>query len=230
MGFRGRPPRGGVGGVWWSFDKCTAGETRTGWIAGDVHCVHCHCSKRSQPCVKLLLGERAKCQCDDTPTPAKPLGFVPLWRSDGKPMVVVIREHQFESVARIKPLRYVTWGRLKGSGESVSIREHELEREWVTTLPEKKKPADLCHWLCVIWGRPDLELALRESLFVSDNAVSPPVHMTGKEVADELSNIDAAARKQAARMLSEQLRVRRQDPPLIGDVLPTPSKNGSHRE
>jgi hypothetical protein len=227
MGFRGRPPRGGVGGTWWSFDKVQAGDTRTGWMAGDIHCVHCHCSKRSQPCVKVLLGDNAECQCDDTPTPPKPLGFVPLWRHDGKPTVVVIREHQFESVAKIKLHRYCLWGRVKGSGESVSITENVIDRPWETTLPEKRKPADLSHWLCVLWRRPDLEPALRESLFLSDNVVSPTAPMTGREVADKMRDIDADGRKQAASLLREQLKVRGKDPALIGELFPGPSSNGT---
>jgi len=176
--------------LWWTHERLGAGESRSGWIAGDVHTVYCHCSKRSKPCLKHLLGSRTECPGCDAEMSVKPLGYLPLWRYDGKGVVVVLRDHQFEPVGKLKLHTYVTYSRLKGAGESIQVAENPAQRIWETTLPEKRKAVDLCRWLCVMWQLPHVEAALRESMLPSVNEMSQPTRLNATQAAELLEKAE----------------------------------------
>lgn len=175
----------------------------------------------------LLLGEQAECAGCEAKAEAKWLGYVPLYRHDGKGIVVIIREHAAEMVGRLPLHRYVEWSRLKGGGESVIVKPHALERRWETTLPEKQRPADLVPWLCRLWAMPHIEQALRDSMGPCDMALSlapTPV----QEVAAAARSEEKRHTEEMRAIIRRGFVVKEDGPQLIGDTIPTPERNGKH--
>lgn len=228
MATRGRPPRGDGQNTGWTHDRCPAGHVGVGWIAGDVHGVECHCKKGSKPCRKIYLGESADCDLCDKHVGVEWLGYVPLYRYDGRPMFVIIHHHQAELVAALPLHRYVTWSREDGQGEGVSILPHKDERPWYSTLPERNRPASLSRFLPKLWGMPDMvEACLRE--FGGDTPVSPEVH--GPYRGPETRTMTPAAEKMlhAAKNRAFAAAVRSGNPEPL-DVVMDPLLNGKHKK
>lgn len=162
MATKGRPPEGRSVDVSYTFDKVPKKESRTGWLAGAVHGVFCHCSGTSKPCVRALCGPNAECAgCRDGLRVAW-VGYVPLRRQDGRPVVVAIRDATAAIVDRIHPGSRVTWGRDEGRGESVWILEWAHGQEWRHYYPNLAPNADLTSWLVRLWRVPELAGALAE--------------------------------------------------------------------
>lgn len=133
---------------------------RTGWLAGAIHGVWCHCSGTSKPCLRVLLGEHSKCDgCDDKRRAAW-VGYVPLRRNDGRPFVVAIREATAAVADRLVPGARVRWFRREGRGESVQLHEEERGQLWERFYPNLLARADLTAWLCRLWRMPHIANAL----------------------------------------------------------------------
>lgn len=156
-----RPERSGVD-VSYTFDKVGKGDRRTGFLAGAVHGVYCHCSGTSKPCVRVLHGERAECAGCAAGMRTAWVGYVPLRRHDGRPFVVCIREATLAVVDRIVPGSRVAWGREEGRGESVWITELATGAEWRHFYPNDPPRADLTSWLLRLWRMPELSGGLVE--------------------------------------------------------------------
>lgn len=225
MGTRGRHPREGEEITSWMHDRCPAGHCGVGWIAGDVHGMICHGAKGSKPCRKEYLGESAECPgCAKQKFPEW-MGYVPLYRHDGKPVFVIIHEHHREQVGNLGLHDYVGWERAEGKGESVAIRLMDRQREWVTYLDAKKRPAVLSRFLPKLWGMPDmLDVCLKEF----GDSVSPVSLATPKAprtTLEKLSDANERFAQENRRIIRDEFGVHPREPEVIGDILP-PSANG----
>lgn len=174
MATRGRPPGGEHVSVSYTFDKCPGGETRTGWLAGPVHGLPCHCSGPTKPCERELLGPGATCPGCDAGAAREWKGYVPLRRHDGRPFVVLIGESAHPVVHKLAPGSRVCWGRNKGAGESVFVLEWDKGHDWRYYWPTMRPDADLIPWLVRLWRLPHLAAPLRDWFAVEcQPAVTP---------------------------------------------------------
>lgn len=231
MAVRGKTALERCGVGHWSHDKVPKGETRLGWIAGDTHCYPCHSSKASKPCLKLLIGDHHKCPGCDASVPIKMLGYVPLYRTDGKPMIVVVQDYVFETLNKLHLHHHVEWGREKGSGEGVWVRSSGLNRPWVTSIVAKQRPADITEALCKIWRLPEVLGYARAWLVCDDNAVSPPPPPPpDKSILERVTEVENEGRAKLRAMIREQFVVKHDEPKDLADLLPDPSVNGRHRK
>lgn len=220
MGIRGKTPGRGDGIGTWSHDKVPAGSERYGWIAGDVHVFTCHSSRASKPCRRHYCGEMHDCVGCVTGIPVKPLGFVPLWRWDGKPTVIIIQEHHFEHVGMMGLHDRVIWGREKGHGEGVWVKTHPIQTKWETTIPAKRMPVDIVWACCVLFGMPDMERVLRDSLRTSDNPLSLTEPVTPKEAKRQIDAIKAEAGDRITNVVKRSFVVKEADPAPLSELLP----------
>lgn len=232
MGLRGKPPREkGDGAGNWTHDRCPGGSERTGWLAGDIHGLECHPSERTLPCVKDLIGPDARCEyCEVKRWIPKWLGFVPVYRHDGRPMVIVIQDWHREFVQAIPLHRPIVWKRARGEGEGIEITLADSTRPWISTLPERNRPADLSLWLARIWRRPDLAPYLVKRFAVVDAGQELP--MTPGEAKEAINQIKTDAGEGVKAVLARTFVTRggSREPAMLGDVLPVPSVNGTHHD
>lgn len=186
---KGKPRREGPGALHWWVDRLPGGKWRHGWIAGDTHGLEMHCSRSSKPCVRILTGDdNARCPGCESGLGHRWMGYVPVWRHDGRPMMVIIYEHMEEAVGRLKLHTHIRYGREEGVGESMWIKGEEAGPVWQTTIPEKLKPADLAPSLCTLWRMPELLPWLRKWWAADDTAVSRPLPpLTPRDAAAELN-------------------------------------------
>lgn len=173
MAIRGKPPERGLAVASWSFDRVPAGEVREGWLAGPIHGLICHCSGASKPCRKVLLGSTAECPECSAGKGADWIGYVPLRRHDGRPVVVCIRASGFEIASTIKPTARVKWGRDRGRGEGVWLMPATGGASWRHYYGDDQADADLIGWLCRLWRLPELLPALGR--YLSLNECQPTV-------------------------------------------------------
>lgn len=214
-----RHPRGGKDlTANWRHDRCPAGVSQRGWIAGDVHEVTCHPAKGSKPCRKLLLGEHADCPGCKAGWRLVPLGYLPLYRHDGRQLFVILHEHSFDAAAALPLHHYVEWGRSLGAGETVWVRPAAKQETWYTAMPARLRPVDLWPVLCRVWGMPDLLPALRGALSACDNGLSP---MASDPVADtvaELAAIEERAKAEQRAAIRSRFTVTKTEPETVGEL------------
>lgn len=225
MAGRGRTRGGEEGTTSWMHDRCPVEHCGIGWLAGDVHRMICHASKASKPCRKEYLGEDAACEGCARHNAPVPLGYVPLWRHDMKPVFVVIHEHHFELVESIKLHTYVAWERAPGKGESVQIRVVERTREFYTVREDRKRPQVMTHFLPKLWKMPDmLEACIRE-LGTSDSPVSPDAREDKRSTVEKLADVNERFANENRAIIRSEFTVKPRDPEPLGDILP-PIANG----
>lgn len=230
MASRGRPPRGAKPGASWLHDRCPVGHVGCGWIAGDVHGVIMHPSKSSKPCRREYCGENAVCEFCDRLNVPEWLGYVPLYRHDGRGVVVIIREHQRESVSALPLHCNVTWSRAAGRGESVAIAPREKQVSWFSTLPEKRVPASLALWLPKLWRMPDMAAMCLQEFGSHEAGVTAPLEVepyTGPQSTGMVPPpplIDHALRRRLGQMAGKS------EPASVGDVLDDIARNGKPRK
>lgn len=177
MATKGRSPGKGAVEVSYTFDGVKDESIRLGFLAGPIHGVYCHCSGVSKPCLRTLLGERQPCNGCEEQRKVRWMGYVPLRRDDGRPLVVVISDATADVVDKIKPGSRVRWFRRKGRGESVTILEHESGREWRHYYGDKPADADLTAWLARLWRMPEILPALQHWFAMEATPATPAVEV-----------------------------------------------------
>lgn len=220
MGRKGKDPKRGDGAGSWTFDGVRDARARVGWIAGDIHGVHCHSAKGSKPCRKLLLGEKTLCEGCLKGWKTEWLGYVPLYRGDGKPHVVIIHEHLEEYVSSLPLHAYVKWFREQGPGEPVQIERIVPGRTWHSTLPEKNRSVSITRWLCRIWRMPDLLEPLMQEFGEIDNGLSPHDEVTAEKCGAAIDRINAEATAKTSSVLKTWMRATTPEPAPLEDVIP----------
>lgn len=161
----------------------------------------------------------------------KDLGFVPIWRHDGKPTLVIVQEHSFELVGRLKLHQSIQWGRAAGIGEGVWVKPALASRPWVTTLPQKQVAVDVVRGCCVLFGMLDMENVLRESLQKnSDNALSPAAPLTPRELAREVDQVKREAGEKIVGAVRRSFVVKDNPEVPISELMPNYARNGVHRK
>lgn len=230
MARRGKPPGGNGRGTHWTTDRVEVGSKNEGWIAGPLHVIDCHQRKGSKPCRKLLLGESATCAGCASHIPITELGYLPLYRGDGKPVVVCVQEHSFDLIDPLPLHARVSWGRREGDGESVWVQRLLSGPSWYTTLPEKRLPANITEHLLRIWEMPDLRAAVT-ALFATDCQPADTAPLPAAlSPADDGVN-EPPADSDFARAARESQAVRGVLPvglPPVGDVIH--QRNGSAKK
>jgi len=176
----------------------------------------------------LLVGDHAKCPGCDANVEIKELGYVPLYRQDGKPMFVVVQSYIFETLDVLKLHTHVEWGREKAKGEGIWVRKSELNRPWHSTIPAKMRPADLTEALCKVWRMPELLAYARAWLLPSDNGVSPAPAEKPATVLAQVHEIEDRARAELRAVMKRQFPLRKGEPQMVEDLMPEPSANGKH--
>lgn len=231
MGVRGKTPSGMDPVGTWLHDKCSNDADRRGWIAGDIHVFTCHSSKASKPCRRFYLGESTTCVGCEMGIKVKPLGYLPIWRWDGKPVLVIIQQHSFDSVGAYKLHTPVQWGRVDDVGEGVWVKPLLNAKAWTTTIPAKQVAIDATYGCCVLFGMMDMVGVLRESLGIgSDKAVSPDSPLTPKQVQARITETKERAGKEIVATVKRAFVVK--DDPVVplAELLPNFGKNGVHRK
>jgi hypothetical protein len=225
MGVRGKTPGMGDPIGSWSHDKVQGGKERSGWLAGDVHVIQCHSSRASKPCRKHYLNNDADCAGCAHGIPVKELGYVPLWRWDGTPTIVVIQDHHTEQVGNLDLHTHVFWGRAEGLGEGVYIKPSNLPRKWESTIREKMMPVDITRGCCVLFGMLDLEQILRRAIWGVDIPLSTTRALKPKEARDEINDIRKDAGNRIKDVVKRSFTVKEQDPAPLSDLLPGLAKH-----
>jgi len=183
VGIKGKRPEEENRETHWTHDKCPGGTERTGWIAGDVHVIPCHISRATRPCLSRVCGKGVRCApCTKHQYPT-PTGFLPVFRDDGKPLFLIVYEHQFDRIEPLKFGAWVRWGRERGAGETVWVRAEAGGSRWVSSLPDRNQPADLTRTLCLIWDMPELRSPLLAYL---NRPCQPAVTPPAESIADEI--------------------------------------------
>lgn len=227
MSHKGTAPKGGTDARSWTFDKVGAGCVRSGWLAGDIHGIVCHCSGASKPCRLQLPGDCGPCPECDAGKGTAWVGYVPLRREDGRPICVCIRESTFEIAQSIKPGERVQWGRDEGRGESVWILPRATGHIWRHFYGDQLPNADLTAWLVRLWKLPDLLPAVR--LHFSPASGAPQQVETQKPVSqgvrrDEDAMLAAHSKLKTAGEVSDTLVAQFK----ARGRLPEESMNGKH--
>ena len=157
MAIRGKPPTPGVKVGAWRFDNVPQDATRNGWLAGPVHALVCHPSRATKPCARVLIGGNAECAGCEKKHRAEWLGWVPVKRDDGRPLVVCIHESQFWAVDVIKPGSRIVWGRNKGEAEGVWIKQGPEKPTWRSFYPDERPHHFIADYLVLkLWKMPEL--------------------------------------------------------------------------
>lgn len=158
MGTKGRKTaRESDGGGYWRWLSVEYGTTGEGWIAGDLHIVPVHPGRPSVVCVDALQGTKGECPLCGPATDVQDLGYQPVFRDDNVPCVLTIHQHQFEMVEGFSHGTPIKWGRRGGDeAESVYVFPRLTARHYETTLPSRRRPADITIAICRYWKRPEL--------------------------------------------------------------------------
>lgn len=158
MGIRGKTPRkGGDGGGYWRWLKVRPGQTGEGWIAGDIHAYPAHMGRPSIVCEKTLTCGRNPCHLCGTKACDRDLGYLPIYRADNVPCVLIIHEYSFDQVSRLPFLTHISYGRLgDDDAEAVFVQPVLRPVKYETSLPERRKPQDISVATARYWRRPDL--------------------------------------------------------------------------
>jgi len=167
-----RPGKGHIAGHW-TFEKVNHKDKWNAWIAGPVHGVWVHLIGQSKPCLRVICGTQAKCSGCENHIRLQWLGYLPLWRYDGKPVVVGVKEFALEGIERIPLHAEVQVSRGNEYHDAVEILDLRTRERYYSSLPDRQRPADLCGWLCQLWRAPELEPHLRRSLDDQAVAVDP---------------------------------------------------------
>jgi len=161
MAIRGKPPEPGVKVGAWRFDNVPQDEVRNGWLAGAVHALECHTSKRTKPCFKKLLGDGAVCEGCGAGWKREWFGYVPVRRDDGKPLVVGVHEAQFWALDTIPLGARILWGRNLGENEAVWVKLGPDRPTWRSYYPNERPNHTITDYLAIkLWKRPDIIPAL----------------------------------------------------------------------
>lgn len=128
-----------------------------GWIAGDIHAFPAHLGKPSHVCEKTLGVRDAECPKCKKGAPVNLVGYLPVYRDDNKPCVLVLHEHTFDQIGTLPHLCPVQWGRRKAEqNEPVWVRRMMKGPTYKTSLPERLRPQDLVFPMVRYWRRRDL--------------------------------------------------------------------------
>ena len=230
MAVRGKAALESVGIGHWGHDKVPKGEERTGGLAGDVHCFPCHSSKATKPCLKAIVGKEAPCPGCDANTPVKQLGYVPVYRHDGKPMIVVVQDYSFEYLDKLKLHQFISWGREKGNGEGVWVKKNDLNRPWTSAIPAKMRPADITEALCKIWRLQEWVGFVRLWVGEAHAPPPPPPPPPPANIVEAVHQAEDKHRDELRRLMRSQFPLRKSESQTLEDLLPEPSANGRHKK
>lgn len=156
----GRSPGRGRGFVTFTWDSVPPGAKRTGYLAGDVHGLMCHVSKKTKPCLKQLCGAKSDCPLCDQHQPIDWCGYVPLRDHSGRPVCIIIRSAVADLVDKIERGARVLWGRGASKYDPVTLIEWKEGHPWERWWPHQKPTDDMVPWLCSFWRSPELLSAL----------------------------------------------------------------------
>lgn len=216
----------------WSVDRVKGGTKWVGYKAGECFGVYVH-PEPSKPCLTLYTGGALKCPGCEGRKKVEWVGYCPLWREDsGNGVVVVIREGMLETFRGMGLLNAALISRGTNKHDTVSVAPFKPVRRLETRRPERQKAASVVQWLLdTLWGLPEY------ARWCDSNDARLPVD-------EEIIRINAAAverqesfvggdlgRRVLDKLLqSEGHRPRDGDtPPTLGESIPEPSKNGTHK-
>lgn len=153
MKITGKRPSGGSKGRAWLHVGVTEAEKVQGWIAGPAVGVSGHCIHASKPCHKLYLGANARCPGCEHPSRVQDFWYQPFYReTDGRPCLVILHEDQADAMSLVKLHEFVEFGREPGERIGIHMQRLLKQREYHTTLQERKVTADPSDFLATLWG------------------------------------------------------------------------------
>lgn len=158
VGTRGRHPReGGDGGGYWRWVKVRGGREETGWVCGDLRVYPAHMGDPSVVCTHTLTGGRVKCRWCASRRPVRDLGYLPIYRSDYVPCVLIVHEHLFDGLDRLRHLCPIIYGRAEGDeAEPLYVRPHMAGGQFHSSTPARLARQDITIAIARYWKRPDL--------------------------------------------------------------------------
>lgn len=134
---------------------------RTKWtahVAGPAVWVLAHGDNRTVVCSQWFTDGELLCQCCATGVVARVVGYQPLYREqDGRPCMVIVYEDVRHVVDELTLHQRVIVGR-EGDGTATVWIAPALVPDPVyqTTLPERRRPADISRSLLAVWRDREL--------------------------------------------------------------------------
>ena len=151
----------------WTFEKVPGGSHFTAWLAGPTEWVEVHHIGVSKPCHWEITGGRKECpHCRRKPRKDL-VGYVPLYRENGKPVVVLVPEYSADIIRRIQLHDAVRVMRGTTRGDAVSVTKLDKGERYKPATAERSGPVGLEGWLLRFWRETELEAWFR------DNGMSP---------------------------------------------------------
>jgi hypothetical protein len=235
--FRQKPP--GEGGrarpVQFSYTKTLPGQTWAAFLAGPPQWVDCHTrkDKPSKPCLTWITSGKLPCPRCTPEYVYETLGYVPLYReSDHKECVIVLRETARDLIADIEYPTLVLVSREHGPADRVTVTRHPKQKKWVTTLKERRQPADLEYSLLTMWGINELTEYMR---CLPGGQICPPAKISAVDVPTESTGSVPLITDRMCGIMDEVAERARKTAELAAKNAATargwhePSSNGTHK-
>ncbi len=216
----------------WTFEKVPGGSHFTGWIAGPPQWVDVHHIGVSKPCHWEITGGKKDCpHCRKKPRKDL-VGYVPLYRDSGKPVVVLVPEYAGDILRRIAlhdPVRV-----MRGStrGDAVAVTKLDKAERYKPANAERADPANLEAWLLLFWRETELAAWFRDNALSPvkpTDIVIPPVAKTVPATLDLSREAGKAELQAIAPEVRNRLKVKATEfAEGIGEV-PEVERNGRHK-
>lgn len=150
------------------------GEDLYGFLAGPMMWFDLHTSDLgSKPCLEVMTKGELSCSLckHGAPVCKGACGF--YHANDGKPYLLWLDESKRDEYETWRWLSKIKFGRegVKGAPVWAALCLSQ-EPRYSSTLPERKRPADLTGSLLRMWKLPELDLWYRVTHGVSDNGLS----------------------------------------------------------
>jgi hypothetical protein len=230
MLFSSQEPLEEEGQVNWDHEKLDQVKSFHAWKAAQMVGVHCHWLYRSIPCYEILTKGALKCPYHDKAALLHWNGYLPLYRDNNRPTIVIIKKINRDTVARIPIHAPVLVSRAEKRGSSIHVGEKSWAKMWLKPK-DWQAPPDITRALLTWWKEPALTEYLlaqagKDVAPASDKPLSPvPASKEERQQRSEewVKGVrDAALRQAGYGPAGDNL------PPQLGDVLPI--ANGVHRK
>lgn len=202
-----------------------------GHLAGPVEWIVIHWQRRSIPCYADVTDGKLPCPHCRPGVRTGELGYVPIYRDDGRPIVVGIPPYNSDGVTGLEPGCAVKAYRGKMRGDPIRVVREKSGAPISVGARGARPCADIRPWLLTLWREQPL-IDHFAGLLVRDDADIIRDATEKRRAADE-------AARELAPLIERQLGIRRAAAAdsrggpaelgdVLGDVIP-PGVNGRHK-
>lgn len=212
----------------WTWTHLRGGGVITGHLAGPTEWIVVHWIRRSIPCYSDVTNKRLACPHCRPGVRTSDLGYVPVYRDDGRPIVVGIPAYNADGLRGVEPGMPVKVYRGKDRGDPIRV-VREKGGTTVTIGDRGERPlADIRPWLLTLWREQPLIDFFAADKVTDDDIVIRRANETRRAAEEAARELPAVV---ARRITVRPDRAADGDtgPAALGDVLDRvqgPHRNG----